>query len=189
MPVLTAEPAIFPDKLLDAPERTGGDAGQWWVLHTRPRQEKALARQLYERQVPYYLPTIGRRFRVRGRPMTSHVPLFPGYVFLLADREQRVTALSTNRVVRALPVVDQPMLWRDLAQIQRLIATGSPITPEERLMPGSAVEIKSGPLAGLKGIIVSHASGHRFIVAVDFIQRGASVTLDASYLQALGLEG
>jgi transcriptional antiterminator RfaH len=177
MPVLAAEPNIYPAQLLESLPSADGDQA-WWVLHTRPRQEKSLARQLFEREVPFYLPLSARRLRLRGRVMTSHLPLFPGYVFLCGDRDQRLAALTTNRVVRSLPVTDQPRLWRDLAQVYRLIASGAPITPEERLAPGALVEIRSGPLAGLKGKIVRHASGHRFVVEVDFIQRGASVLLD-----------
>ena len=182
MPVLAAEPNLFPANLLESP---AGPDCQWWVLHTRPRQEKALARQMLEQRIPFYLPIIKRRFRLRGRNMTSHVALFPGYVFLLGDREQRVGALTTNRVVRALPVANQDVLWHDLQQVQRLLASGAPITPEDRLTPGVAVEIRTGPLAGLKGKILRTASGKRFVVEVDFIQRGASVLLDDFCLSSL----
>ena len=69
-------------------------------------------------------------------------------------------------------------MWSDLRQINQLIASGAPITPEERLTPGVSVEIRSGPLAGLKGKILRTASGRRFVVEVDFIQQGASVLLE-----------
>jgi transcription antitermination factor NusG len=178
MPVLAAEPNLYPADLLGTPLEQVATESQWWVLHTRPRQEKSLARQLLEQHIPFYLPLIQRRFRLRGRNMTSHVALFPGYVFLLGDRDQRLGALTTNRVVRALPVANQEVLWHDLKQVERLLASGAPITPEDRLTPGVAVEINTGPLAGLKGKILRTASGRRFVVEVDFIQRGASVLLD-----------
>jgi len=178
MPLLAAEVNVYPTDLFDPSAESQAADCCWWVLHTRPRQEKALARQLAEQHVNFYLPIISHRLRLRGRNLTSHVPLFPGYVFLLANREQRHTALTTNRVVQTLPVGDQNALWRDLRQIYRLIATGAVITPEDRLAPGSVVDITTGPLAGLKGKIVRTASGQRFVVEVDFIQRGASVLLD-----------
>jgi len=177
MPVLAAEPSVYPATLLEMPP-VGESDQQWWVLHCRARQEKALARRLFDSQIPFYLPTIDRRFRLRGRTITSHVPLFPGYVFLLGNREQRLGALTTNRVVRTLPVGNQDALWSDLRQVYQLIASGAPITPEERLSPGVSVEIRSGPLAGLKGKILRTASGRRFVVEVDFIQQGASVLLE-----------
>jgi transcription antitermination factor NusG len=185
MPLLEAEPNVYPASLMEGSADQVGLDRQWSVLHTKPRQEKSLARQLLELQQPFYLPIVQRRLQIRGRRLTSHVPLFPGYLFLLANHEQRVGAMTTNRVVRALPVASQDGLWRDLRQIYQLIASGAPITPEDRLTPGVAVEIRTGPLAGLKGKILRTASGRRFVVEVDFIQRGASVLLDDCCLSSL----
>ena len=177
MPVLPPEPSAYPDELFtDRPEIAADK--RWWVLHTRARQEKTLARNLHQAQVPYYLPLIAKRTLTRGRLFTSYMPLFPGYVFLLGQREERLTALTTNRVVHALEVADQDKLWNDLSQIWRLIQSGAPITPEDHLEPGVLVEIQHGSLAGLKGRIIRAASGRRFVVEVDFIHRGASVMLD-----------
>jgi transcription antitermination factor NusG len=176
MPILPSEPQLFPDRLFE--DRDKLTHRTWWVLHTLPRQEKSLARQLHARNVPYYLPLIANRLRVRNRPVTSHLPLFTGYLFLLADPEERLAALATHRVARAIQVNDQGQLWRDLDQIHRLVLSGAAITPEDRLAPGSLVEIRSGPLAGLRGKILDRASRRRFVVEVDFIQRGASIYLD-----------
>jgi transcriptional antiterminator RfaH len=141
---------------------------------------------MFTAHVPYFLPQIPHRLRVRNRVMTSYHPLFTSYVFLLANQEERVTALATARVVQTLTVGDQDRLWRDLTQVHRLLESGAPIHAEDRLVAGARVEIKSGPLAGLCGTIVQEASKRRFIVAVDFIQRGASVLLDDIHLSALG---
>jgi len=176
MPILPREPDHFPVEMFNGADVGGSRV--WWVLHSKPRQEKSLARRLWSARVPFYLPTIERRCRVRGRIVTARVPLFAGYLFLNGTPDERLTALTTNRVVRTLPVEDQDRLWGDLRQIQRLIASGAAITPEDRLGPGSPVEVASGPLAGLRGTIMRTASGRRFVVQVDFIQRGASVVLD-----------
>ncbi len=179
MPLLPPEPNLYPADLFTGAGAETPEPGRvWWVLHTKPRQEKSIARQLLQARVPFYLPVIARRCLVRNRVLQSYVPLFAGYVFLLADRTERVTALATNRVVRTLEVFDQQGLWQDLSQVFRLIASGAPIMPEARLVPGATVVIRSGPLAGLKGKILRTASGQRFVVQVDFIQQGASVLLD-----------
>lgn len=177
MPILPSEPTTFPENLFADPATN--DGRHWWVLHTRPRQEKCLARELRELQLSYFLPVLSRRTRVRGRELVSLVPLFTSYVFLLAkDDRERVRALATHRVAHCLPVKDQAELWHDLRQVHQLIESGEPITPEQKLGPGMAVEIQSGPLAGLRGKILRTASGRRFVVLVDFIQQGASVLLD-----------
>jgi transcription antitermination factor NusG len=177
MPMLPPEPNQYPDNLFASGDEAFGSR-VWWVLHTKPRQEKSLARHLHQASIPFYLPVIARRSVIRGRIFTSHVPLFSGYVFLLGEREERIAALATKRVVQTLEVPGQEGLWRDLRQVNRLIATGAPITPEERLQPGALVEIKSGLLAGLRGQILQARSGRKFVVQVDFIQKGASVLLD-----------
>ncbi len=182
MPILPLEQSVFPETLFQDGADSNPDGRVWWVLHTKPRQEKSLAREMLQAGVPFYLPLVSRRSVLRGHVQHAHVPLFTSYFFLLASRDERITALTTKRVVSSLDVVDQPKLWHDLAQINRLISSGAPITLEERLTPGTAVEISSGPLAGLRGTIIRAASGRRFVVQVNFIQQGASVLLDDFHL-------
>jgi transcription antitermination factor NusG len=189
MPILPREADLFPEELFSDTLPDDLVGRRWWVLHTKPRQEKSLARDLLDRRLPFYLPVVMRRWKSRGRLMNSHVPLFPGYAFLLADSQERIQALATHRVVKSLEVVDQALLWRDLRQVQRLLSSGAPVTPEQRLEPGVTVEIQSGPLAGLRGKILKTASGRRFVVAVDFIQQGASVLLDDFVLEKVRDEG
>jgi transcription antitermination factor NusG len=178
MPILPQEPDLYPDGLFSASGAPSEHGLRWWVLHTRPRQEKSLARDLRALAIPSYLPQLQRRTPSRGRVLTSYAPLFPGYLFLLTEAEGRIAALATRRVARALEVTDQEAMWRDLRQVNQLLTSGAPVTPEDRLEPGAIVEIRTGPLAGLRGKILKSASGRRFVVAVDFIQRGASVLLD-----------
>jgi transcriptional antiterminator RfaH len=182
MPILPAETSVFPDDLLLVPDLVLADA-EWRVLHTRPRQEKSLARDLVQKEIPFYLPLVAHARRFRGRTMTAELPLFDGYLFLHSDRNAYHEALATRRVVRGLPVTDQERLWADLRRVFALISSGLPVTPEPCLLPGQFVEITSGPLAGLCGRIVRSASGRRFVVEVDFIRRGASVLCEAMTLR------
>jgi transcriptional antiterminator RfaH len=187
MPVLQAEPDVWPEDLFHPGTSATENERSWHVVHTRSRQEKALARQLGAGRIPFYLPLIRRRLRSGGRTTVSHVPLFPGYVFVLANREERWSVVSTRRVVRPLEVADQAGLWHDLRQVQRLITSGAALMAEDRWQAGVRVRIRSGPLAGLEGQILRGVSGRRFIVQVDFIQRGASVLLDDDVLEEPGL--
>ena len=100
MPILTAEPALYPDDLFGC-VREESSGSRWWVLHMRPRQEKSLARRLHERQVPFFLPLMPNRLRIRGRVTQSYLPLFGGYLFLLARHDEYHLALSTRRVAPA----------------------------------------------------------------------------------------
>jgi transcription antitermination factor NusG len=185
VPILPLEPFLHPEGLFDSPPAPRPEGQCWWVLHTRPRAEKALSRQCLARDVPFFLP-LGRKYTTsRGRTLTSHVPLFPGYLFLLADEPGRLAALTTNLVVRCLPVPDQARLEGDLRDVHRLMLSGMPVTHEQRLPPGTPVEITGGPLAGLRGKVVGQGRRVTFVVEVAFLQQGARVEIDASVLAKL----
>jgi transcriptional antiterminator RfaH len=182
MPLLPLEAFVYPPRLL-ALEAGEEPRGVWWALHVKPRAEKALARDLLKLEHAFFLPLSKRSWQCRGRSQTSFMPLFPGYLFLQGDEGARLAALQTNRVVHALPVPDGRKLRADLARIFRLMEVGLPIAPEERLQPGMPVVLTAGPLAGLQGKVLRRDSQLRFVVEVDFIQRGASVQVEGWMLE------
>jgi hypothetical protein len=160
---------------------------QWWVFYTKSRQEKALARYLTAKHIPHYLPLYEKSSLIRGRRFTSLMPLFGSYVFLLADRDERIVALESNRVARTIDVPEwrQQEFGGDLLQIQRLIESGVPLSIEARIQPGQRVRVRSGRLTGLEGIVTQRRGGSRLLIAVNYLQRGASVEIDDFVLEMI----
>jgi transcriptional antiterminator RfaH len=179
MPLLPLEPFVFPDDLLTGSPLPENDAECWWVLHTRPRAEKALARLVLGHKLAFFLPLYKRQWRSRGRMLSSHLPLFPGYLFLRGDSQARLRALETNLVANCLPVGDQLRLATDLKNVFTLMSSGSALSPEDRLQPGQHVEIVSGPLAGVEGKIIRRGKNLTFFVEVQFLQQGVSVEIES----------
>lgn len=179
MPLLPLEPFVFPENLLDEPAPAAAEPARWWVLHTKPRVEKALTRRLLKREVPFFLPLCRKQWRNRGRQFCSYVPLFPSYVFLKGDTQEIFKTFETKQVARVLTVDDQAQLQADLARVYWLIMTGAPLDSEERLEPGTPVAIISGPLAGLEGKVLRRGKQLKFIVEVQFLQRGVSVEIES----------
>ena len=184
MPILAQEPWVYPVTLLDGMQQEP-TTRQWWVLYTRSRQEKAIARDLTALKVPFFLPLVKKTSCIRGKVLTATVPLFGGYVFLYGTEDERVCSLTTNRVAQVLEVHDQAQLQRDLAQLEQLIDSDAPLTVESRLAPGRQVRVKHGSLAGLEGVVVSRQGQTRLLVSVNFIQRGASVEVDDFMLEPI----
>jgi transcriptional antiterminator RfaH len=185
MPLLELEPFVFPDNLLEDSSFQGEAEGQWWVLHTRPRAEKSLARRLRKRRVAHFLPLYHREWRAESRLRSSYLPLFPGYLFVYGDYQARLFALETNLVVRTLEVKDQEQLTGDLRRVYKLVESGSPLAPEDRLVPGSPVEIISGPFAGMAGKILRRGKKLHFFVEVHLLQQGVSVEMESWMFQAI----
>jgi hypothetical protein len=184
VPILPAEKSIFPDNLLDELAAVPSDR-HWWAIYTKARQEKSLARQLFQWQIPFYLPLVTNESRIRNKWVRSYVPLFAGYVFLFVSEEERVRALTTNRISRTLPIGDEEVLRQDLRQICRLIDSGAPLTIERRLSPGRRVRVKAGGMMGLEGTILSRRGGNRLLIMVNFLQQGASVAIDDFMVEPL----
>ncbi|MBX3441577.1 MAG: hypothetical protein KF774_04160 [Planctomyces sp.] len=182
MPVLDKEPSVWP---ADEPfEILLGDR-TWLALHVRPRTEKTVARQLRSRNIPFFLPLHERWKTYQRRRVASYTPLFPGYVFTLADDETQSACSTVREVVTRLEPKDQAQLRSDLQRIHALLSAGTPVTREERLQPGMPARIVSGPLAGMNGRVVRNKNGTKFVLEVQFIQQAASIEVDGSVVEAI----
>jgi transcription antitermination factor NusG len=178
MPILPAEPDLYPNNLWDGvPAAPNGV--RWWCLHTKPRQEKAAARDLRAKRVAYYLPQVVQETRTpQGRKIRSVVPLFTSYLFLLGDERARLEALKGNRLVHVLEVADQEALTHDLRQVHQMLASGLPVVPEPTVPVGAKVRIKTGPLTGIEGTVIRRGKRDQFVAVVQFLGRGATVDLE-----------
>jgi len=208
MPILPKQRDIFPEGLFDDSLAGSGEAWKsgriacdeadvalpgcddgehrWFAFYTLSRREKDLMRKLEEAAVPYYAPLISRRLRSPGgRTRMSFVPLFPGYVFSLVDDSQRRIALASNTIARCLPIVDAAEFVADMRGIKRLIDDDRPLTPEARLESGQPVRVRSGPLQGMEGMVVKRQGEQRLVVAVRFLNQGASIELEDVDLEPL----
>jgi transcription antitermination factor NusG len=179
MPILPPEPDCFPpDLLANGPSSAPDDATTWWCLHTKPRQEKAIARELRKAAVAHYLPQARKESRTpQGRRIESVVPLFPSYMFLRGTPQDRQVALRGNRIVGILDVADQDALARDLRQVHTMISSGLVVSEEPTVPIGATVRIMNGPLTGLSGKVIKRANRDHFVASVRFLGRGATVLL------------
>jgi transcription antitermination factor NusG len=188
MPILPAEPDCHPEDLWrDGVPLPAKPEGLWWCLHTKPRQEKATARDLREQGVVYYLPQVVKESRTpQGRKIQSIAPLFAGYVFLYGDPQDRLAALRGHRLVNVLEVVDQEELVRDLRQIHKMLSSGLSVSAEPIMPVGAKVRIATGPLTGIVGTVIRRGKRDQFVAVVQFLGRGATVDLQDWQVEKVG---
>ncbi len=186
MPILKKENDMYPESLFSDPLICNSEVRDWWCLYTRSRQEKELARRLTGLKIPHYAPMIPKRYRSpNGRIRTSYIPLFPNYVFFLGNEDERMDALATNCISRCTKVTERQRFIADLQQIQSLIGSGIPMTPEGRLEKGNRVRIKNGPFAGYEGVVLRREGKTRFVLSLHFLQKGVSVEMDEGSLEPI----
>jgi transcriptional antiterminator RfaH len=178
MSLVMTDVVLYPENLFtleSSPEETDR---HWFAIYTKARQEKALARDLWGQEIPFYVPLVIKERAVGHRRLHSNVPLFPGYLFLFGTDQERVRSLTTNRVSRIIPVADEVRLRHDLGQLRQLIDSGAALTVERRIQPGQRVRIRSGTFQGVEGQVIERHGRTRLLVAVNFLQQGASIELD-----------
>lgn len=176
MPILTREADFFPPTLW---ETISHDEHTWYAVYTRSRREKDLMRRLAAMGISFYGPCAQKKSRSpSGRVRESWVPLFSNYVFVRGDGEDVARSRTTNCVSRVIEVPDPEALSEDLRQISHLIHCDQPIQIENQIVAGDLVRIKSGPFRGCEGTVVKRRGRSRLVVAVRFLQQGASVQLD-----------
>jgi transcription antitermination factor NusG len=182
MPLLKREPDVFPVDLFDSP---GG--APWIVAHVRSRQEKVLARFLSPVGVAFYAPQREKRARRNGRNFVSYLPLFPGYVFLRAEPEDRARVWRSGVVVRMIDVPDQALLETELAQIHRLQLAGARFAPARPLEAGEPVRVVDGPFEGYLGIVVRDGGASRLLVSVSLLRKTVAVEFEREMVAPISL--
>ncbi len=163
-----------------------GDESQWWLIHTKPRQEKKLAESLVSRDVPHYLPVKKSKAVTRGRTRMTDTPLFTGYLFLKADPEQRRLALETNRIVASHPIADEEKITQQLSDLADLIEKGVPLLLEERLVSGQSVRVTAGLLKDKRGVVIRRVGKTRLFIFVNELLGGVSLEIEQHLLEPYG---
>src|SRR5690349_8279790 len=77
--------------------------GRWSVVHTKPRAEKAFARDLADRNVAYFLPMIEKSTFSGGRKRRGMMALFPSYVFINQTQDDLSDIRRDEHVVGIIP--------------------------------------------------------------------------------------
>ena len=160
-------------------------AGQWWVVHTRSRNEKALAHDLMRKNISYFLPMSWKVRRRSRRTIRSFLPLFSGYLFFCGQENQRVELLRTNRVANLIEVNDQQRLLDELVQIDQALRAGAPLTPHKYIKAGQRCRVIAGPLIGLEGVAVKTKNAMRLVLQIDMLGQAASVEIDIDMIEVL----
>lgn len=159
--------------------------GQWWVVHTRSRNEKALAHDLISKDISYFLPMSWKVRRKSRRTIRSLLPLFNGYLFFCGKENERVELLKTNRVAHLIEVDNQQKLLDELIQVNQALQSGAPLTPHKYIKAGQRCRVIAGPLIGLEGIVVRTKNATRLVLQIDMLGQAASVEIDVDTMEVL----
>lgn len=159
------------------------EGNEWSVAHTKPRCEKKLVQYCEREGISSTLPCCRSPHRYRGKTVVFQKPLFPGYVFLRADPEQRRLVLQSDYIANLLTVTDQELFDRQLREIMAALEAEVEIRVAPEISAGVRVKIKTGPLRGMEGWVEHRHGPNTVLLRLDFIGQAAAVTVEAWELE------
>jgi transcription antitermination factor NusG len=161
----------------------------WYVIHTKPRNEKKVYEQIVNKEIEVFLPLIQTVRYWSDRKKKLMVPLFPGYVFVNTDEEERIKAISnTYGALRYVMYQKRPAVLsdREVTNIKLSLQAPEKIKVEEKqILEGDIVEITGGIFRGLTGYIKEIRGHYKLIVNIIELNSTFSVQLSSSEVKLL----
>lgn len=161
----------------------------WFAVHTRPRHEKKVAGELDWKGIQAFLPMAVTRRQWSDRQRLIHLPLFPGYVFVLLPEslESRVAVLRTNGVVGFVGAngTGTPVSSGEMEAVRKVLQEGLAVDAHPYLRVGQRVRIRGGSLNGVEGILQAKNGDMSLVISVELIQRSLAVRVEGFDIEAL----
>ena len=161
----------------------------WYALYTRPRHEKQVFQELFNKGIEAFLPTYKVRRRWSDRYKIIEEPLFKNYLFVkIADFNRGYyDTLKPYGSVAFVMFDGKPAQIPDveIEAIRRLVESELPYDPHPYLKIGRKVRVRSGPLEGCEGILTRKKGLARLVLNVNLLQQSVSAEVDADTVEPL----
>jgi transcription antitermination factor NusG len=165
----------------------GTSVPHWYALYTNPRHEKVVARQLKERCVENFLPLYRTWHRWKDRRKQVDLALFPGYVFVKIEEQNKLQVLKTPGAVNLvsfngkLAVLPEP----EIQALRNALDNEVCAEPYPFLRVGRKVRVVRGPMAGAEGLLARKKDKYRVVISVEVLMRSVALEIDGTDLEAV----
>ena len=159
---------------------------KWYAVHTRSRHEKQIDLFLSKRGIETFLPLVHTLSRRRDRKKYVDIPLFPGYLFVCAEKERLYDVKYTRGVTRIIGTdldAPTPIPDKQILDIKSILENEVKLDPFPYLKKGRMVRVKSGPLKGMEGILVERKGHYKLVIRIDLLQKGAAAEVYISDIE------
>ncbi len=160
----------------------------WYLVHTKPRQEKCALENLQRQGFRCYLPTLPSERLCQGILTVADEPLFPRYLFVhlgQGDSAQSWAPIrSTKGVSRLVCFGVEPAKVDDsLVEVLREQEASVQAEPERLFKPGERVRLTEAPFAGIEGIYQMADGERRVMVLIELLCKQVSVRVAPANLR------
>lgn len=159
----------------------------WYVLYTKPRNEKKVVERLTGAGYTVYSPFHKVRKQWGDRIKIVEEPLFRSYVFIQIENAKRDEVFAFPGTVRYLFWLRRPAIVRqsEIATIQKWLGEHKHEDIDiSQIMPGDYLRITSGQFSGEEAILLDRRKS-KVIVQLKEIGIELSLSLSNNDLMAL----
>ena len=158
---------------------------KWIAVYTKPRHEKIVEKELQDKGFRVYLPMLKKKRRWSDRKKWVKFPLFKSYIFVQTEIKNTLFILKTIGVIRVIKFGREVAVLKDenIRAIKMMIDGEYSPTPIDYFVKGELVEVKEGPLKGLRGEVKRIDNEYRLLVRVDAIQHSISIQINRASLK------
>ncbi|WP_445956142.1 UpxY family transcription antiterminator [Yeosuana sp.] len=148
----------------------------WYVLFTKPRNEKKVTSQLVNLGIKAYCPMITTVHQWSDRKKKVTKPLISSCVFIQSKESDRKKVFQIPGTVRYLFWLGKPAIIRnsEIETLQNWLQGELIDVQQEKLEPGDIYTLKKGQFEGQKGI-VNEVSNNR--LQLILVELGMKITL------------
>jgi len=142
-------------------EADGQNELRWLAAYTRPKFEATVAEYCRQRSIEAFLPSHKCWRRWSDRKKLVDLPLFPSYVFMRVDENERGRAVQAPGLLWFVHNSFGPVKVEDaeLSAIRSLTESGLQFDPMPNVPLGAEVEVVRGALQGHRGRLLRKDSG------------------------------
>ncbi len=159
----------------------------WYVIHTKPRQESRALLNLRSQGYRCFLPMIPRQKIKRGVIDIENEALFPRYLFVQLESNQSGKSWgpirSTLGVSKLLTFGGIPAKApADLIQVLQESVERLKNQPTKLFQTGDRVQVRHGPFAGLEAIFEMENGESRALVLIELLSKPTRINLPLTSL-------
>lgn len=165
---------------------SGIDSKKWYPVYTQSRAEKKAYQALVAKDIEAYLPLQRKLKQWSDRKKWVEEPLIRSYLFVRIDHHQKTTVLMVTGISRFIYFSGEitAMPDRQIEALKLLLASPYELEiTEEKLLPGEKIEIKAGPLKGIRGEIIEYRSQKQLLIRLGDISHSVIVNVSASLIE------
>jgi len=158
----------------------------WYVIKAKARCEKKLAEYALSNKLRYYFPQMETEHRYQYRKVTFTKPMFPGYVFSCLNPKGREALAICGYAAHFIQVKFQKELLSELNNIYLGTKKKAVMSNAIWMDKGLEVEIISGPLKGMQGIVENHSKLSEVRLQVNILQQAVTVKVNPKDVKIIG---